>query len=249
MASSGQFQTQTLGVDPSVPIGGLGCGLVPTAFVGDHGGVTTQADPGQGTEPGQGSSSASTQASTQGGTPRASRYAMGSLPNMARSLLVIVALLLAFVAIVPRSDLMSRPSVDATAVVANAVKESGTAFEAPAELGEGWTPTSARYAPSTDGLRTWQAVWTTPSGQSISLKQTVGATPGWVSVATNQARASGSVELGGRTWERREDARGQVNLVAKTPDGLTTVVSGTGGTGGTDEIGTFVAAFRPAPAG
>jgi hypothetical protein len=203
--------------------------------------VTTQTDPSQGADAGRNAGSSAS---------RVSQYARGSLANMARSLLVIVALVAALVAIVPRSDLMDQPSVDANSVVAHAVKESGTAFEAPAGLGEGWTPTSARYAPSADGLRTWQAVWTTPTGQSVALKQTVGATPGWLAVATSQGRATGSVDLAGRTWERRQDARDQVHLVAVSPGGLTTVVSGTGGTDGTDEMGQFVAALRPAvPAG
>lgn len=191
------------------------------------------------TEPGQG-----------GPAARVSQYARGSVSNMARSLLVIVALVAALVALVPRSDQMTPPAVDAQSVVAHAVKESGSPFETPMGLGEGWTATSARYAVSTDGLRTWQAVWSTPSGGSVSLKQTMAATPGWLGVATNQAVAAGSVDLSGRSWERRDDARGQIHVVSVSPEGLTTVVSGTvvSGAGGLDEIGQFVAALRPAPA-
>ena len=51
--------------------------------------------------------------------------------------------------------------------------------------------------------------------------------------------------MGGRTWQRRVDARGQTSLVYASPQGLTTVVSATGGM---DEVGQFVYALRPAVA-
>jgi len=168
---------------------------------------------------------------------------MGSIANMARSLLVILALVAALVAIVPRGEGVIRPAVDAGSVAAQAVKQSGMPFELPVGLGDGWQASSARYAASTDSRPTWQAVWTTPSGQSISLKQTSGATSKWLDVATNEGRPAGQLELGGRTWERRSDARGQTSLVAVSPQGLTTVVSAAGGG---DEVGQFVDALRPA---
>ncbi len=168
---------------------------------------------------------------------------MGTVANMARSLLVILALVAALVAIVPRGEGVIRPGVDASSVVAQAVKQSGLPFELPVGLGDGWAATTARYAPSTDSRPTWQAVWTTPTGQSISLKQASGATPKWVDVATNQGTRAGQVDLAGRTWERRTDARGQTALVSVSPLGLTTVVSTTGGM---DEAGQFVDALAPA---
>ena len=172
---------------------------------------------------------------------------MGTLGNMARSLLVVLALVAALVAIVPRGEGSIRPPVDAGAVAAQAVKDSGMPFELPVGLPDGWTATTARYAPSADSRPTWQAVWTTPTGQSISLKQTWAATAKWLDMATNQGTSAGQVDLAGRTWERRSDARGQVALVSATPLGLTTVVSSTGGgTSGMDEVAQFVDALQPA---
>ena len=168
---------------------------------------------------------------------------MGTAANMARSLLVILALVGVLVAIVPRGEGTTAPAVDAASVVSQAVKDSGLAFEAPVGLGDGWTATSARYAVSTDSRPTWQAVWSTPTGASIALKQTSAATSKWLDVATNHGTREASVDLGGRTWERRVDSRDQTSLVFVSPQGLTTVVSATGGL---DEVGQFVDALRPA---
>jgi hypothetical protein len=162
---------------------------------------------------------------------------------MGRSLLVILALVALLVAIVPRGEGTTAPPVDAGSVVSQAVKESHQPFEIPEGLGEGWHATSARYAVSTDSRPTWQAVWSTPSGASIALKQTTAPTSSWLDVAANHGDSDGTVELAGRTWERRVDARGQTSVVWVSPQGLATVVSTTGGM---DEVGQFVEALHPA---
>ncbi|MEI2733208.1 MAG: DUF4245 domain-containing protein [Dermatophilaceae bacterium] len=184
---------------------------------------------------------------TSAPAPR-SRYAMGSAANMARSLLVILGLVAVLLMIVPRSDGVSQPAVDAASVVSVAVKDSGVAFEFPAGLPAGWKATSARYAAATDSVPTWQAGWTTPSGQFVGLRQAMGVTPRWLDVATNAAsNAAGAVstqDLGGRTWQRLRDDRGQVHLVATAPSGLTTVVSASSEQA---EFAVLVEALRPAP--
>ncbi|MGV1027767.1 MAG: DUF4245 family protein [Dermatophilaceae bacterium] len=172
-----------------------------------------------------------------------SRYAMGSAANMARSLLVILALVAVVVAIVPRGEGTTQPPVDAASVASHAVKDSGQPFEIPVGLGDGWHATSARYAGSTDSRPTWQAVWSTPSGESIALKQTTAPTSNWLDVATNHGSSDGTVELAGRAWDRKVDSRKQTSLVYVSPQGLATVVSTTGGM---DEVGQFVAALSPA---
>ncbi len=173
---------------------------------------------------------------------------MGSAANMARSLLVILGLVAVLLMIVPRSDGVSQPAVDAASVVSVAVKDSGVAFEFPAGLPAGWKATSARYAAATDSVPTWQAGWTTPSGQFVGLRQAMGVTPRWLDVATNAAsNAAGAVstqDLGGRTWQRLRDDRGQVHLVATAPSGLTTVVSASSEQA---EFAVLVEALRPAP--
>ena len=76
----------------------------------------------------------------------------------------------------------------------------------------------------------------------------MGVTPRWLDVATNAAsNAAGAVstqDLGGRTWQRLRDDRGQVHLVATAPSGLTTVVSASSEQA---EFAVLVEALRPAP--
>ena len=93
------------------------------------------------------------------------------------------------------------------------------------------------------GMNPWQAGWTTPNGQFVGLRQTLDATPAWVSTGLSGAKFTGSAEMGGRTWEVRTDERNQLFAVSTTPDRLTTVVSATGGI---EDIRFFVDKLTPA---
>ena len=181
---------------------------------------------------------------SSGAQPR-SRYSMGSGANMARSLLVVLALVAGLIALVPRVDSVRQPAVDAASVVSYAVKESRTPFSFPAGLPSGWTATSARFATSTDSRPTWQAGWTTPAGQFVGLRQTVDATPAWVATGITGGKVTGSAEVAGRTWEIRTDERNQLYAVSVSADKLTTVVSATGGM---DDIRYFIERLEPAKA-
>ncbi|MEI2766190.1 MAG: DUF4245 domain-containing protein [Dermatophilaceae bacterium] len=175
--------------------------------------------------------------------PVRSRYAMGTVANMARSLVVILGIVAVLVVIVPRSDGVTQPPVDAAGAAAFAAGESGLALEVPVGLGSGWKATSARYAAATDSVPTWQAGWTTPSGEFVGIRQAKAVTARWLEVATNSAGAEGTTVAAGRTWQRLRDARGQVHVVAVNPDGLTTVVSASSERA---ELSEFLEALRPA---
>ena len=182
--------------------------------------------------------------------PRPSRYSMGSLPNMLRSLLFIGLLVAALVAIVPRISEVQRPAVDAVGKARATVAETGRSLELPQGLGAGWVPTVATYGPGTENVPTFTTVWQTPAGGDIALKEAVDATDGWVARSVNDGTRDGSVTVAGRTFERYV-ARGgsQVSYVepAAGADDTTLVASGTAAE---DELKAFVAALRevtPAP--
>lgn len=171
---------------------------------------------------------------------------------MARSLLVILALVGVLVAIVPRVSGVDQPPVDALAVASNAVRESGLPFEAPVGLPPGWKATSARYVRATDDLMTWQAGWTTPQGGFVAIRQTAVASPSWLRGATSGGTPQGVLETSGRTWQRFYDpTRDRTSLVITPRPGsgpsvgpLTTVVTATAGM---EEILAFTNALQPAP--
>jgi len=175
----------------------------------------------------------------------ASRYSLGTFPNMFRSMFVIGLLVLALVAIVPRITQVQRPAVDAAGKASQVAAQTTWPIELPRGLGDGWVPTVATYAPGTEKVATFTTVWTTPSGADIALKQAVGATQGWVDRSVADGEAAGAVTVSGRTYERFVASdKGQLAYVVKGlgAKGLTLVASGTAPE---DELKAFVAKLSP----
>lgn len=176
--------------------------------------------------------------------PRPSRYSLGSLPNMLRSLLFIGLLVAGLVAIVPRIDEVHRPAVDALAKARATMAQTGVPLEQPQGLGEGWVPTVATYAPGTEKVPTFTTVWETPAGGDIALKEATDVTDGWVARSVNDGARDGSVRVGDRTFERYVSRSGtQLSYVERAAgsDPTTLVVTGTTAE---DELKAFVAALR-----
>jgi hypothetical protein len=175
----------------------------------------------------------------------ASRYSLGTFPNMFRSMFVIGLLVLALVAIVPRITQVQRPAVDAAGKASQVAAQTTWPIELPRGLGDGWVPTVATYSPGTEKVATFTTVWTTPSGADIALKQAVGATQGWVDRSVADGEAAGAVTVSGRTYERFVASdKGQLAYVVKGlgAKGLTLVASGTAPE---DELKAFVAKLSP----
>ncbi|MDF2144365.1 DUF4245 domain-containing protein [Knoellia sp. p5-6-4] len=182
-------------------------------------------------------------------SPRSS-YAAGTVANMARSLLVVAALVAALIAIVPRVNTVSQPPVNVAAAAVEVARESGWAISRPEGLPEGWKATSVRYVRSTDGLQTWHAGYQSPTGNYVALEQTQDATQGWIEAQTNRARRTGEVQAAGQTWttfERSPKVQRSLLSTEETADGLTTLITGTGTF---DELKAFAETLRPVqPAG
>jgi hypothetical protein len=150
---------------------------------------------------------------------------------MARSLLVVAVLVALLIAIVPRVNRVSQPPVNVAAAAVEVAKESGWAISRPVGLPEGWKATSVRHVRSTDGLMTWHAGYTAPSGNYVALEQTKDPTRGWVEAQTNRARRTGELQAAGRTWATYERTpKVQRSLLAEgtAGDKLTTLITGTG---------------------
>jgi Protein of unknown function (DUF4245) len=176
-----------------------------------------------------------------------SGYASGSVANMLRSLLVIGALVALLVAIVPRVNTVSQPPVDVASTAVEVARSSGWPIERPEGLPDGWKATSVRYVRSTDGLMTWHAGYQSPTGNYVAVEQTRDATSEWVSAQTNRAPQTGKLAAGGRTWGTYvRTGKVQNSLVAAptTPQGLTTIVTGTGSF---EELAAFAETLRPVP--
>ena len=176
--------------------------------------------------------------------PRPSRYSLGSLPNMLRSLLFIGLLVAGLIAIVPRINEVHRPAVDALAKAQTTMTQTGVPLELPQGLGEGWVPTVATYAPGTEKVPTFTTVWETPAGGDIALKEATDVTDGWLARSVNDGARDGAVTVGGRTFERYVSRSGtQISYVERAAgsDATTLVVTGAAAE---DELKAFVAALR-----
>lgn len=181
--------------------------------------------------------------------PPKSSYSMGSVSNMARSLFVILALVLGLILIVPRVSSIQQPAVDAASVVSDAVTQSGLPFEAPVGLPSGWSATNARFTKTTDDLPTWQGGWSTPSGGYIAIRQTKAASPNWVKDATSDGTVNGSVTVAGRTWTTYYDGEHKRTSWVNLPAGAaadTQVATVVTATAEESELTTFVTALKPA---
>ncbi|MBB2985926.1 DUF4245 domain-containing protein [Terracoccus luteus] len=176
--------------------------------------------------------------------PPRSRYSMGTLPNMLRSMLAIGFFVLLLVALVPRISQVDRPAIDASAKASQTAAQTGWAIELPAGLGSDWTPTVATYAKSTDGVETFTTVWKAPGGGDIALKEAADATNAWLTRSVADGAREGERTVSGRTFDRYATSDGQVSYVVRGEgEKALTLVATSSAT--EDELTAFVAALRP----
>ena len=195
-------------------------GLVGAALLGDDGPMTSQP-------------------------VRRSPYAMGSWPNMLRSLLVIGLIVAGFVAIVPRISEVDRPAVDAGSKASQVAAQTGWPVELPEGLGKDWVPTVATLAPGTEEIRTFTTVWSTPGGGDIALKQAAAVTPGWLARSVNDGAVTGAVTIDGRTWERyAAKDRAQLSYVLRGEGSAQLTLVATGVVSD-DELKALIGALEP----
>jgi hypothetical protein len=177
------------------------------------------------------------------------RRSSGNLRSMVISMVVILAAVLVWVAMVPRVREISQPAIDVTSVAKQVRQETGWAISQPM-LPVGWKATSARFAAAGDGLRTWHAGYLSPDGNYLSIDQTdvADATDDWLSARTSNGQPEGTVSAARRTWEKfSSGATLQRSLVSEGSGarGLATVLSGTAPY---VELEHFAEALEPVPA-
>jgi len=184
--------------------------------------------------------------------PPTARRGLGSLRSMVISMVVILAAVLAWVAMVPRVREVSQPAVDVTSVATQVRRETGWAISQPA-LPAGWKATNARFTPAAGGVGgagTWHAGYLSPDGQYVSIDQTpaTGANQSWVSAVTSGGRADGTLAAAGTTWRKLSSPDIVQRSLLSTASGvrpLTTVLSGTAPYA---QLAEFAEALKPVPA-
>ena len=99
---------------------------------------------------------------------------MGTLRSMVISMVLILAAVLAWTAMVPRVRGISQPAVDVSSVARQVRQETSWGIAQP-QLPAGWKATSVRFAPAGDGLRTWQKLSSRVTIQRSLLSRGSGA--------------------------------------------------------------------------
>lgn len=181
--------------------------------------------------------------------PPTSRRGLGSSRSMVISMMVVLAAVLAWVAMVPRVREVSQPAVDVTSVALHVRRETGWAISQP-QLPAGWKATNVRFTPADGGVRTWHAGYLSPDGQYISIDQTpvTGASQSWVSAVTSDGQAEGTLAAAGTTWRKLSSRDTVQRSLLSTASGvrpLTTVLSGTAPYA---QLAEFAEALKPVPA-
>lgn len=179
------------------------------------------------------------QAPTQPAPARPARGRQTAL-DMVRSLVLVLAAVLAVVLLVPRPDEPVRQPVD-VAVVAQAAAAADAPYAVP-DVPDGWSPTSARFDPSgPGGVATWHVGYLTPSQRYAGLEIAAGASPKWLREQTSNGRVTGTQAVAGATWQQLLSDDGSRRSLVLERDGVTTVVTGSASL---DELAALAAAAR-----
>lgn len=162
----------------------------------------------------------------------ASHYAKGSAANIARSMAVIVAITLALFVMTGRPNSTTPQSIDVPGTAVVRAEQAGQPFAYPEDLPDGWAATNVRYVRSKGDVMVWNAGYTTPDGEYVSVQQALDPGQPWIDTQTNNGARVGTVTTDdGRVWAKR-DREGKVQRslvnVPKDPTELTTLVTGTG---------------------
>ncbi|WP_068425457.1 DUF4245 domain-containing protein [Janibacter terrae] len=162
----------------------------------------------------------------------ASHYAKGTTANMVRSMAVIVAITLALFFMTGRANNRTPESVDVAGTAQYRAQQAGQPFAHAEGLPDGWVATNVRYVRSKDGVMVWNAGYTTPDGEYVSVQQALDPGKAWVDTQTNNGARVGVLETkDGTSWVKRDrEGKIQRSLVHVPEDKgeLTTLVTGTG---------------------
>lgn len=145
-------------------------------------------------------------------------------------MLVVAALVVGWLALMPRPGRIDRPTVDVTASADYLLASTGTRVLLPT-IGAPWRPTSVRQTERA-GLPGWHAGWTRPEDETayIGLEQAAsrdqGADDKWLAAAVS-GRETGTTAIAGREWSvHTTDGDPVRTSLAANVEGMLVVVTG-----------------------
>jgi Protein of unknown function (DUF4245) len=153
-------------------------------------------------------------------------------------LLVPIALLLVFYRAVLGGD--QPVAVDPAAAVGSAQRAGAFPVATASGLDSGWRPISATFG-EVEGGRVLRIGYVTPDGDGAQLIETNAPVEGFLPTElTAEARPEGSLDVGGKAWQRYTARPGERALVLLEPARTTVVV----GNASEDELRELAGALR-----
>jgi len=155
-----------------------------------------------------------------------------TLLNLVIALIASLGVVALIFLVVVRPQQIDRDPIDYRSIAADAQGDVDVPLAAPV-LPDGWSANRAELNPAgTDGVRTWQIGFLTPSGQYIGLVQGIDANDTWVSQQTAEAEATDRLlidDTGWNAYDRRDvdDAGNLAYALVGAFDRSTVVLGGT----------------------
>ncbi len=210
--------------------------------VRDHGGVSdprtsahgpdTEAARDAGPTSGPDASAAHDDAATprpDAARPPAPRRGMrGSAKSMVISMVVVVAAVIGWLAMVPRVSSVSQPVADVKGIAREVSHAQHWDIAIAQGLPSEWKPTNVRLMKQKHLPKTWQAGYTGPDNAYVAVRQTKNGSADWVRHQVGSGHRAGTATIDGVTWTRyQQPSNDQLSLVrGQKLGGLSTVVTG-----------------------
>lgn len=169
----------------------------------------------------------------------------GNAKSMVISMIVVAAVVLAWLAFTPRVSSVSQPVVDINGVAREIGNGQHWDVAVAAGLGDRWQPVNVRLLNFDGQPATWQAGYDGPGSAYAAVLQTKSGDQSWVAAQVQNGAKVGTVTIGGQAWTRYDnESIGQKGLArADALGGLSTVVIGKSTSW--DQLQTFAGSLKP----
>jgi Protein of unknown function (DUF4245) len=166
--------------------------------------------------------------------PPRGRGTRGTVTDMVRTMLVILAVVTVIYFLVPRPNQIVQPAADVGGAAAAAVSELGFAPLVPQGLPADWVPTEAAVRDAADGIKEFHIgyrVGTDVKDNAYAgVEQATRSTARWLEINDAGGTKVGDVTIDGVTWEQRyKPERAYTSLLLQRPNQVILVTSKNGG--------------------